>query len=298
MESWVKFYADIYSFVNANCARLQVTRILLRVTLPVFPLNQAGPWWPPNASPMYTELISKLDDNVELFVYPYVMEEYNQQMWAQLSSDGTNTIEGVFAFAGEWNAFLQGVGSRLRFDGVVLDYEEFYKGRNPEIRSQVLNIASLKAQYNMKSGISFGYQSWAYMTEWDSVMDEYYLQFYDYYYSPLVDRTENSPFIIYKNDPAGLVEFTLSTALENLSENPAKYPPKVQVMWSIQSLKADCIYPMTDGTCGMNWEFGNWDAASFNEYLREFRKQSPNLGSKPQGIFQFSFIPNNWFIRN
>lgn len=246
---------------------------------------------------MYTELISKLNPGIELYVYPYIMEAYNQQMWAQLSADGTNTVEGVFEFVGEWNAFLAEMGTGHRFTGIVVDYEEFYKGRNPTVEAEMNAIGPLKRKFGLKTGISFGYQSWAWMTQWDSVMDEYYLQFYDFYYSPLVDRTSDSPFLIYKNKPAALADFVLKTALEGLAENKGKYGPKVHVMWSNQSLQGDCVYPMSDGTCGMNWEFGGWTAAAFNEYLRQFRLKSPNLGSMPQGIFQFSFVENNWFIR-
>lgn len=297
MASWKSYYGNLFSFIEANCARLVVTKLVLRVTTPVFPIDQAGPWWPPTTAPLYTELIQQLGSRqIDLYVYPYLMDAYNQQQWGAFSPDGSNSVWGVLEFTNEWNNFLAGVESNFRFKGVVFDYEEFYGSRNPTVLSQVRNMQDLKTQYNLKTGIALGYQPFGQMTQWDSVMDEFYLEFYDYYYSPLVDQTSNSPFLLYQNDPATLAQFTIDTVLQGLSEDPAKYGPKVNVMWSVQAIDGDCIYHLTDGTCGINHEFGVWNAASFNEYLAEFRKRSANLGSKPNGIFQYSFVPRSWFI--
>jgi len=225
------------------------------------------------------------------------MDEYNQQQWSSLSPSGTNSVEGIFVFVKEWNSFLAGMGVSQRFKGVVFDYEEFLGNTNPTVLSQIQNMGSLKSKYgDLKTGLALGYQPFGQMTSWDSVMDEFYLEFYDYYYVDMVNQSSKSPFILYRNDPETLVPFTLETVLDGFSEITAKYGPKVNVMWSVQEIKGTCGYPLTDGTCGINYEFGSWSASAFNQYLSTFRVQSPNLGSKPNGIFQYNFIPKSWFI--
>jgi hypothetical protein len=298
MDTWKKYYRGLYAFINRNCARLIVTKLILRITLPVFPMNDSGPWWPPTSAPLFSELIQKLGSrNIDLYVYPYLMDAYNQDQWAAFSPDETNSVQGVFEFVKEWNIFLDGMGIVQRFKGVVFDYEEFWGSRNPTILAQVKNLAPLKAAYgDLKTGIALGYQPFTQMTNFDSVMDEFYLEFYDYYYVPYVAQTSQSPFILYRNDPAELVPFTLTTVLEGFSEMSSKYGPKVNVMWSVQEIRGTCPYPLTDGTCGINYEFGSWSASGFNKYLELFRAQSPNLGSKPNGIFQYNFIPTSWHM--
>jgi hypothetical protein len=228
------------------------------------------------------------------------MDNYNQVKWSAFGPSGTNSIEGIFEFAKQWNDFLDGTAAGARFKGIVLDYEEFYNNRNPTVLQQVQDISALKESYAMLSGIALGYQPFSDMKKWDSIMDHFYLEFYDYYYSPFANASPTeSPFIKYLNDPIGLAEFTVNTVLEGLSEDTSKYGDKVCVMWSLQTLSDTCLYPLTDGTCGINYEFGaGWSARMFNEYLSEFRKASPNLGSKPQGVFQFSFMPQSWMVHN
>ncbi|TEB16915.1 hypothetical protein C9890_0546 [Perkinsus sp. BL_2016] len=291
-NSWINYYSSMASFIDGNCARLKVTRLILRVTDPL-----KGAWWPPLDSPMYTSLLRNIPEETEVYVYPYVMDQWNQDQWTCFSPSNTSVLEGAFEFAKRWNDFLTQQTSSLRFVGIVLDAEEFSGGRNPEFRAQLLNSTQLKQKYSLKLGLSLGYQSGPQMAAWDSVVDAFYLQFYDYYYTPYVDATADSPFLLYLNDPASLVGFTLDTVLEGKSEDQTKYGPKVSVMWSMQNLGTGCIFPLNDGSCGVNFEFGaGWSAQAFNEYLKEFRMRSPNLGYKPQGIFQYSFLPQSWFL--
>lgn len=289
--AWTEYYSTLASFMDQNCARLRVTKMVLRITEP-----RKAAWWSPDNSPLYLALLSHIDPATELYVYPYVMDAYNQGEWTSMAPSGSNIVEGIFEFVKTWNVFLAAQGSGLRFSGAVFDYEEFMNNRNPMVLAQVQNMQPLKDQYNLKTAITFGYQSSNQMRQWDSVMDDFYLQFYDYYYEPYVNAGPNSPFLLYKNDPATLAQFTLETVLQGYSESTDRYGPKVNVMWSLQSMEADCIYPLNDGTCGINHEFGSgWTAAAFNQYLKEFRARSPNLGSKPQGLFQYSFMPVSWF---
>ena len=225
------------------------------------------------------------------------MDTYNQNAWAAFSPSSTNSLEGVFEFAKQWNAVFAKQGSSIRFNGIVLDYEEFYGSRAPSIMAEAQDINPLKAAYGMQAGITFGYQAWSSMADWDSTFDDFYLQFYDYYYSPSVDTTDNSPFLLYKNDPQTLADFTVKTVLQGYSEDPSRYGSKVRVMWSLQNMANTCIYPLNDGSCGINYEFGaGWTAEAVNEYLKAFRQSSPHLGSKPQGFFQFSFVPLSWML--
>ena len=291
-NSWTNYYSSMASFIAGNCARLKVTRLILRVTDPL-----KGAWWPPLDSPMYTSLLKNIPDEIEVYVYPLIMDQWNQDQWAAFSPSNTSVLEGAFEFAKRWNDFLTQQASALRFVGIVLDAEEFSGSRNPDLRIQLQNSTQLKEQYSLMVGLSLGYQSGPQMAAWDSVVDAFYLQFYDFYYTPYVDATPDSPFLLYLNDPAGLVGFTLDTVLEGKSEDQTKYGPKVSVMWSMQNLGTGCIFPLNDGSCGVNFEFGaGWSAQAFNEYLKEFRMRSPNLGYKPQGIFQYSFVPQSWFL--
>ena len=296
-SAWNSYYSGLLSFIQANCAMLSVTRLIIRFILPVFPLNSAqGAWWPPAASSLYTQLLKPLASrNIELYAYPYVMDDYNQKQWAAFSPDKTNIVRGVFEFTKQWNTFLKSVGSISEFQGVVFDYEEFNRN-NAVVLSQVQGMAPLKAEYGFKTGIALGYDSFAHMTMWDKVMDQFYLEFYDFYYVPEVNKTPQSPFLLYKNQPQVLASFILKTVLGGLSENISKYGPKVQVMWSNQNINMNCQYPLNNKTCGPNYEFGVWSASAFNQFLAAFRKASPNLGSRPQGIFQYSFTPKDWYV--
>lgn len=297
MASWRSFYADMASFMTRNCARLRVNRIVLRITEPQFASSQQGPWWPIAESPLYTHLLAGLDSSVELFVYPWVMDAHNQVAWSAFGPSGSSVMEGVFEFAKQWNDFLARAGMGARFKGAVLDFEEFYMDRNPGVLRDVQGMASLKSRYGFRAGLTLGYQPFTQMSQWDSVIDDFYLQFYDYYYQPYVNATPNSPFLLYKNDPETLADFTVSTVLEGKSEDPTKYNDKVLVMWSLQTMSNTCRYPLGNGTCGINDEFGaGWTPEAFNTYLKEFRRASPNLGKKPQGLFQFSFTPQSWFL--
>jgi hypothetical protein len=280
------------SFLKLNCARLRVKKLILRFILP-----NLGAWWPPADSPLYLALLSQIDQSTELYVYPYVMDTMNQISWTDFSPSGTNVVEGVFEFTKQWNAFLRSVSSPLRFSGVVFDYEEFNNNKAPLVFKQIQEMAALKAQYGLLTGIATGYPPTAVVNVFNNVMDQFYSEFYDYYYTPFVDSSLSSPFLIYLNDPSALSQFTLSTVLGGKSEDAALYGPKTNVMWSLQSINGSCVYPLTDGTCGINFEFGaGWTAAAVNQYLQNITATSPNLGSLPQGFFQFSFIPISWFL--
>lgn len=290
--AWTSYYRDLASFMRRNCARLRVKKLIIRITIPEF-----GAWWSPTNSPLYLALLSQIDPDTELFVYPYVLDSFNQQAWAAFSPSGSNVVEGVFEFTKQWNNFLSSMNSGVRFSGMVVDYEEFAGSRAPDVLSQILNMTHLKLQYGFTTGVAAGYPPTAVVNLFDSVMDEIYSEFYDFYYTPFVDSTLESPFLTFLNDPAALSDFTLATVLEGRSESTTLYGPKTNVMWSLQSLNGSCVYPLTDGSCGINYEFGaGWSAAAVNQFLQDISKKSPNLGSLPQGFFQFSFVPISWFL--
>ena len=290
--AWTAYYRNLASFVTRNCARLLVRKLILRIILP-----ELGAWWSPDNSPLYLALLSQIDPTIELYIYPYVMDSMNQQAWMAFSPSKSNVVEGVFEFTKQWNDFLSSRNTGIRFAGMVVDYEEFSGSKAPTVLAQIRGMDTLKTQYGFLTGVTTGYPPTSVVNLFDSVMDHFYVEFYDYYYSPFIDSTSSSPFLLYLNNPSALARFTLSTVLENTSENTSLYGPKTNVMWSVQSINGTCIYPLSDGTCGANYEFGTgWTAEAVNQYLQEISAQSHNLGSLPQGFFQFSFIPISWFL--
>lgn len=143
MTDWVSLYSNVFSFINGNCAHVNVTRIVFRITLPVFPLNESGPWWPPNSCPMFTQLIEKLQSGLELFINPSLTEEYNREMWAQFSPRGSDSaIEGVYEFLNEWNAFLNSSGVNTKFNGIIFDDPNMLE--YAELKSMKVKYASIK----------------------------------------------------------------------------------------------------------------------------------------------------------
>ena len=299
LSQWRQFYRRLLAFVRANCANIQVTRLVLRVLHPHYIPGALQVYWPPASAPLWTDLLSQLPSNIELILYPYVETAFEWNQWMGLT-ETSDPIQGVFAFAQLWNGFLSKQNANVRFTGITIDMEEITGNSIPSVNSAPL-INSWKRQYGISEfGVSVGFDATGKVGALAGHVDAFYLQFYDFYYPvPYVDSSPKSPFILYANNPQALADYVLQRVVSaKMSTVYSTYRNQIYAMWSIQNLNANCLYPL-HGVCGANWEFGGWTPSAFNEFIRIIKSRSELFGGfKAHGIFQFSFVPLNWWPNN
>ena len=81
-SDWTSYYRKLLAFVHGNCGNFAVGKLVVRVTNPTI----TGLWTVSTSSVFYTELLSKLPSNVQLSVYPYLLDAGARAAW---SSTGT-----------------------------------------------------------------------------------------------------------------------------------------------------------------------------------------------------------------
>ena len=124
LSGWKKYYSDMFSFVVGNHLKTTVTDIILQVDCPDRVTRDGfSVWGDVLISPMYTDLISRLDVGVGLKFYPSLASLDNRRSFG-LSSNRSDTLEGVFAFASYWNSELVRLGHPTAFTEVVLNQFE------------------------------------------------------------------------------------------------------------------------------------------------------------------------------
>jgi hypothetical protein len=193
-----------------------------------------------------------------------------------------------------FNAILTSV----KFVGIVLDLEEL-PGLNTYSSFAVTaaSVSALKAKYgSFEFGTTAGFDQSGLIASSSAYVDKIYIELYDFYTPTAgVDATPNSPFFLYKNQPQVMGDFILNKVLTAAQISLYKqYSSKIMAMWSSQNLAADCLYPLTNGFCGANNEFGSWSAASLNQFITYIQSVSPAMAALSHGLFQYSFTPPSW----
>ena len=289
------FYDQLLSFTKSNCIGASVTRLILRVLHPNYPSAGSSLWWPPAASPLYTNLISKLPSNVELILYPHIKDIDSGSAWMTFGN-ASNPIEGAWSFMTRWNEFLSNSGSP-KFVGSVIDLEEVSGMQSyANVIVDASFASSLKSKFgNFEFGIAAGFDG---VGKIQQGFDKVYVELYDFY-TPTAYAAQNSvtsPFIQHRGDINGMVDFILNKALTPYQlENYAKYSSVVMAMWSNQNINGLCIHPDdTKHICGINYEFGSWSAEGFNSFLTAIKAASPAMAAIKHGMFQFSYTPTSW----
>jgi hypothetical protein len=132
-------------------------------------------------------------------------------------------------------------------------------------------------------------------------MDQLFLQAYDLFW-PYVgsDATDDSPFVVYENDPDLLSSVLLQKVFTSkiLSTYQSRLD-KIFIMWSTQSLKVkNCLYKINDGSCGINNEFGPWRPDAFNVFIQKITQKNIVLGQVQHGLYTYNFLTPDWLPKS
>ncbi len=278
--AWSAYYGKVIGFIAKNCGNFQVTRLIMRV---MEPFTQ-GLWEISDASSFYVDFLSKLPSNVELRIYPYLLDAKAQGFWSTYSGKAT-PLEGVFKYARDWNSWLAAKGAGIRIGGIVVDGEE-RKGFDRELSS----LGTYKSTYGVAIfGVAIGFDTVGSVAQYMAT-DEFYLEMYDFYVvsAPKLTLVQTSP----SDSPNG---FLANLDKQTLAGFASKYSdPRFQFMWSVQAKSSsNCIYPLGSG-CGTSDDFGHFSAQDFGTFLDLAQARYPLMAGRSHGIFQFSFVPPSW----
>ena len=309
-SEFVDFYQKLGVFLTNNCANIRPTTLVIRVINPSFPTAQPM-YWPPERSPLYTELISKIkvlgSEKVKILLYPYVMEENDRNKWVGLAQSRNVTpvvnktmsvYDGIFAFTKAWQN-LVAPSSSFSIDGFMIDYEELthLMGSQNLLSMTPESLTPYRTAYpSIKVATSLGFDDTKHVKLLDPVVDYFHLQFYDLYY-PYAGSdasAKDSIFEAYKDNPSALLNVITTNILNpTFLKRYVGFEQKIKLMWSTQTLsKSGCIYPMTSGSCGVNYEI-NWNPIRFNQ-LMQMVLAHPQLGIFEHGLYTYNFMRPDW----
>ena len=280
------YYAKLLSVLTSSS--VHINRVILRITNPTLSASSFL-WTVSTSSVLYQSFLSQLPPTVtELMVYPYLLTASDQSAWIT-SMNAPSPLEGVFKYASRWNALLANTGLSIRFQGVVVDGEE-----KVGFAPQLPLVPTYKQTYNIGIfGYATGYSSVGDWNRYGPYVDHFYLEMYDFYVynSPTLQLVQNTDVA---SSSAFVTELNNLVLPQSLLKNYNN--PKFQFMWSVQnSASTDCLYPL-NGACGIKEDFGTQSLSYFLGFLAELKAMYPaTFGTQPNGIFQFSFIPNSWF---
>ncbi|KAF4657048.1 hypothetical protein FOL46_007584 [Perkinsus olseni] len=296
VDAWTTYYHRIFDLLTTNCAYMRVTKLLLRVLDPEYPSGSDAShrvWYPNNdvtQSVMYKELLSKLDQTSvrEVEMMPYVFDEPSRQTWLKWAPENGGPMSGAYAFAAEFNKHLTGV----KFTGLTTDYEELNQSKSDyALLTDPEGESAFKGGHlELDFGIGLGYYQWSRFPLY-TWTQHFYMEVYDIV-TPFggVDSSDQSRFLLYKDDPEAMVNYIVNEVLDsNTKAAYSQYSDGAHLMWSIQSMGLPCQYPLNDGNCGANHEFGEWSSQAFNQFLQLIL---PALGTgQQQGVYQIDYLP-------
>ena len=281
-SQWEEYYATLLNFISRNCGNFSVRKLIMRVTNP----NIVGLWDVSTTSTFYQSFLSKLPPNMELRMYPYVLDGKAQADWSSYGGVASSRpLEGVFKYTNAWNMFLASQGHSVRIQGIMLDGEE-----KAGFASELSLVPSYKRTYNVPLfGVSIGFDATGSMPQYPNT-DEFILQVYDLYVVGAPRLT-----LVQMNVNESPSDYLSKIDSETLSSIVPKYTdPRLEFMWSVQAQsKTDCLYPL-GSRCGSSDDFGMTSAQTFADFLDMVQSRYPQLAGKSQGIFQFSFVPTSW----
>ncbi len=281
-SEWNEYYATLLRFIARNCGNFSVRKLIMRVTNP----NIVGLWDVSTTSVVYQAFLSKLPSNIELRMYPYVLDGRAQSDWSSYGGVASSRpLEGVFKYTNAWNTFLARHGHSVRFQGIMLDGEE-----KAGFASEISLVPWYKSTYNVPLfGVTIGFDATGSMPQYPNT-DEFILQVYDLYVVAAPRLT-----LVQMNANESPSDYLSKVDSETLSSIVPKYTDsRLEFMWSVQARsRTDCLYPL-GSRCGSSDDFGMASAQAFADFLDMVQSRYPQLAGKSHGIFQFSFVPTSW----
>ena len=325
-SQFVAFYQKILVFLQSNCAHIRPTTLIIRTAHPYYVPKGDLVYWPPETSPLFTDLLSKLNigSPIKVLMYPYIFDAYARSQWVNFAIAGlvdpvlprpvfdpltstaagvlstVNIYDGIFQFVKGWQNSVTKLGSLVSIDGFILDYEEVF--RYPDstniIKFTADEVNPYKALYpSIKVATSIGYDDSKNMNYFDPYIDYLFLQAYDLYWPYAgADATSDSIFTAYQDDPVQLASVLMQKVFTPtiLAAYQTRLS-KIYLMWSTQSLTSTtCLYKLNDGSCGINNEFGSWRPDSFNVFIQQMIQRDPTMASIKHGVYTLNFVTPLW----
>jgi hypothetical protein len=299
-----KFYAKLLQFINGNCLQARVTRVILRMSQPDSKCGGNYMFQNHAETILYRRFLKRLPAGTDLRLYPYLGslsgERYQQRWAAHMNEPRENFLTAVYKFTEQWNLFLESVNAPVRFNGVTLDMEEgieLNKAELEQIRQRFVTVP--------KFGISVGFDDVKWIYQYHKVVDEYYLQMYDFYcpgVTHMCQTHHTSPFVAHKDNHIGMSSWIEEAVIRRLKDvaslfKAKKHKSKLLLMWSTQHAGSDeCLYP-SGGRCGHSYDFGTWSAPDFKSFLSHVQSDlSLYSGFGGHGIYEFAYIRNEWLL--
>ena len=289
VAEWQTFFDSVIRFMESNCGGFSVWRLVVRVMDPFLYARIGKLWQVSTESVFYTHLIARLRSDVELVIYPYLLEE-RAARWSQAM--GTRgPLEAVFKFAHQWNTLLRSTGSRTRITGIATDFEE-----SETFEAELPAIPDYKRAYavdgaRVRFGTAFGFDQPRRAAEVSPHIDDVYLEMYDLYEAETGIRVEQGkgPLV---NHPRSFLDKLDADIWPHLLEHYDQ--DHLHFMWSLQARSSNrCLYKH-DGLCGTKDDFGRWSAPKVSEFLALVEARHPSLRTHRKGFFQFSYTPESW----
>jgi hypothetical protein len=297
---YAAYFATMRRFMTTNCVGITVNRVVMKTPYPQYHFAYAANqkiFWPPAASPFFTELIAKGPRNVKYHLYPMITTK-TRPYWASFS--GTSDIGvAVFKFASLWNKFLIGQGY-AGIGGVVVDYESTLPGDSFRTAAGVYRLKSLFP--GIQFGAALGYDDYIKLGAMAPYTDHFFLEMYDWYRPTQgITLTANSPFVVNRNNAPVVANYVMNTAVQPglWAKYAAAGVNKVHLMWSLQHSGTNCINLQGGSSCGSRNDFGSWSPAGFHDFLVQIKARIaalgiPGLSALEHGLFHYNAMSPSW----
>ena len=295
VADWKGYFDNLLQFIRSNCARVQVTRLVMRVLQPEFQHKRGRLWQASPESYFFKHFMQHLPHDIEVYMYPYLYGKTAPVRWTVQT--GVNVpLEGAFKFVKSWNDFLSTSHVPHRIRGVVTDYED-----SANFLHDLHHLGNYKEKYathghgTLRFGMAIGYAMVGKISRLTSEIDDYYLEMYSFY----VDGTSPAVKVHAHEHGAHNKSERFLDILDEKGWAPyvRKYSryPNIIFMWSIQHKESDqCLYPLNDGTCGERVDFGSWNPMEFHNFIQAASRRHSVFGERQHALFQFSFLPLSW----
>jgi hypothetical protein len=243
----------------------------------------------------YSSFLSRVPSGVEIFVYPYLLEEETRNNWTAVG--GTSTaLEAVYKYVADWNMLLSTVRPDISISGVVTDYEEHngFEEHLPLI-SKFRDLYSTPGKPLLRFGAAMGFDVPRRAASLSPNIDDVYLEMYDFYVKgsdPVVHVEQGSPGLL--NDIPATLSILDKRVWFPFLKHYAR--PNMHFMWSLQARsQSDCLYPLGKGRrCGTKDDLGAWEPQKPPEFIHAVKTQYPQMSKQPHGFYEFSYMPNSW----
>jgi hypothetical protein len=295
VSDWKGYFDNLLQFIQSNCAQVRVTRLVMRVLQPEFQYKRGPLWQASSDSYFFKHFMQHLPDDIEVYMYPYLYGKTAPLHWK--NQTGVDVpLEGAFKFVQSWNGFLSSSHVPHRIRGLVTDYED-----SAYFIHDLHNLGNYKKKYathghgTLRFGMAIGYAMVGKIDRLTHEIDDYYLEMYSFYIhgtSPAVKVHAHKHGA--HNKSHRFLDILDEKVWAPYIRKYSRYP-NVIFMWSIQHKESDqCLYPLSDRTCGERVDFGSWDPSEFQSFIRVASRRHPVFAERQHALFQFSFLPHSW----